>query len=479
MPDLNSPEEESREKRQFIREKISRPPMTRGQLFKRMLAYLFIAALGGTAAGASFAIVTPLAEKYLITHPTEESIPITIPKDDPGETHTTKSPAQTEEASDHETESSDEADEDSQTTAESESPTETESESETETETATEEEETVPLEDTILSVIENYEYSVNDLDSLYGTLRTVVEEANHGIVEVHSVRREVDWFDNPVETAGLYAGVIVASTGQELLILTPEGAVEYADSIKVTFVDGSQADGSIKQKDTVSGMAIVSVAAESLAEDTLMQISVLKLGNSYIMKQGDLIAALGAPAGMVHSSTYGNISYVAHNVQVMDGITRLLYADIKSNAQAGTFLVNMDSEIIGWVTDAYDDGGDMNLTIAMAISDYKSVLERMSNGLPVPCLGILGQEVSPAMALEGIPLGVYVTECILDGPAYSAGIQNGDIIVRIGDKDVSTVKEYQNQVESLDYDTVVTVVVQRRSIEEYKELEYQVIVGAR
>ena len=66
-----------------------------------------------------------------------------------------------------------------------------------------------------------------------------------------------------------------------------------------------------------------------------------------------------------------------------------------------------------------------------------------------------------------------------DGPAYNAGIQNGDIIVRIDDKDIATIKDYQNQVESLDQGAVVTVVVQRKAIEEYKELEYQVTVGAR
>ena len=70
-------------------------------------------------------------------------------------------------------------------------------------------------------------------------------------------------------------------------------------------------------------------------------------------------------------------------------------------------------------------------------------------------------------------------ECVPDGPAYNAGIQNGDIIVRIDDKDIATIKDYQNQVEALNQGAVVTVVVQRKAIEEYKELEYQVTVGAR
>lgn len=466
MPEPNSPEKESREKRPFIREKIARPPMTRKQAAGRFFAWLFLVVLGGAAAGASYAVVTPLARQYLVEQSTEESIVVTIPKDDPSEAQT----GETQSAADVSLEDL----------------TEPESEGEPESgeppESSTEEEsaaETEALEDVIQAVLEDYTYSPRDVNGLYGTLRDVVQAADKGIVEVHSVRREVDWFDNPVETAGLYAGVVTASTGQEFLILTPEGAVEQADSIKVTFADGSEADGIIKQKDSISGMAIVSVAVEQLDEGTVLETTPLKLGNSYSMRQGDLVAAVGAPAGTVHSSAYGNISYVAKSVQVADGVTRLFYTDIKSNAGAGTFLINTSGEVIGWVTGAYDEESTSNLTIAMAVSDYKSILEKMSNGQPIPYLGIRGQEVSGAKVLEGVPMGIYVSECILEGPAYNAGIQNGDVIVSVGGEAVSTMKDYQNRMEALTSDTIVTVVVQRRGIDEYKELEYEVTVGAR
>lgn len=83
------------------------------------------------------------------------------------------------------------------------------------------------------------------------------------------------------------------------------------------------------------------------------------------------------------------------------------------------------------------------------------------------------------MAANGLPYGVYVTDSILNGPAYNAGIQNGDIIVKIGTKEVTTMKDYQNQLESQEPGSEIAVVVQRKGIEEYKELEYQVTVGAR
>lgn len=437
MPEVNGPDKEPREKRQFMREQIKKPPLTKRQIAKRILVFIFVAVLGGAAAGISFAVVKPLAEKYLVPTTTEESTPITIPKDEP-ET----SPPETQPVT-------------------------------------TQEEETEPIEDILQSAIEKYKYTSDDLNSLYSTLRRVSQTADKGIVVVHSVQRNVDWFDNPVETTGMYAGAIIASTKQEILILTQEAAIENADSIKVTFDDGVVVDGTVKQSDKIAGMAVVSVDTEQLEQTKLNSISALKLGNSYAVKQGDIVVALGGPSGIIHSVNYGFISYVMRNVPVADGMTRLLISDVESNAGTGTFLINTSGEIIGWVTDQYNAEGMEDITMAMAISDYKAILEKLSNGTAAPHLGIKGQEVTEAMTLNGLPPGVYVTDSMSDGPAYNAGIQSGDVIVKIGEKEIVTMKDYQNQVDGLKESDIVTVTIQRRSIEEYKELEYQVTVGAR
>ena len=49
----------------------------------------------------------------------------------------------------------------------------------------------------------------------------------------------------------------------------------------------------------------------------------------------------------------------------------------------------------------------------------------MSNGLPVPYFGILGQEITAAMAQKGMPKGIYISEAVMDSPAYNAGLQRG------------------------------------------------------
>ncbi|MEG0565184.1 MAG: PDZ domain-containing protein [Hungatella sp.] len=437
MPAVNDPGKEPTKKRQFMREQIIKPPMTKRQIAKRILAFFFIAVLCGTAAGISFALAKPFAEKYLVKGTTEESSQISFSKDEPETSPVATEPPTTKAV------------------------------------------ETEPIEEILQSAIEQYQYEIGDLESLYSTVKTVGQEADKGIAVVHSVKKEMDWFNNPVETTGLYAGAIIASTPGELLILTPEAAIEHADSIKVAFSDGTEVSGTIKRADPISGMAIVSVDASQLEESARENIKALKLGNAYLVKQGDLVMALGGPSGMVHSLNYGFVSYVLRNVPVPDGLTRLLYADIKSNAGTGTFLINTAGEMIGWVTDQYKNENSEEMTVAMAISDYKSILEKMSNGIAIPYVGIKGQEVTSAMTEDGLPLGVYVVDSISDAPAYEAGIQNGDVITKVGEKSITTMKDYQNQIEALREGEIVTVTIQRKGIEEYKELEYQVTVGAR
>ena len=53
----------------------------------------------------------------------------------------------------------------------------------------------------------------------------------------------------------------------------------------------------------------------------------------------------------------------------------------------------------------------------------------------------LGQDVSRAMQGSGIPAGVYVTEAVSGSPAYDAGIQPGDIIVKFGTKEIGSFKD--------------------------------------
>ncbi len=439
MPDKdgrdNGPDN-GEEKRRFIYEKIVRPRLSKTQIVKRLLFLGVSAVLFGALAAVTFVVSAPLAKKYLVEEETEESSTISIPKDEP---ETTTEAATTE---------------------------------------ASTEAETDPIEEVVRDEVERYQFSLDDLVKMYDGLNQVFQEVDQGIVTVQAVKTQMDWFDNPVEMASLYSGAVITATEEEYLILVPGGAVQEAEALEVTLPGGGLVAGQLKGIDQIAQLAVISIRADEMDEAMKGQLKVLELGNSYTVRQGEMVFTAGSPAGMVHSMSRGCISYVAKNVPVIDGTSRLFYTDAKGDASQGTFLFNIKGQVIGWVTDAYTTENS-HMTVVQAISDHKGILEDLSNGLSAPFLGIIGLEVTEAERQEGLPLGIYVNNALTDGPAYNAGIQNGDIITRMGEDQIVTMKDLQNSLDKLAAGETVIVEVQRYGQEVYTPIEYEVTVGAR
>ena len=438
MSEIRDPEKKPEKKndRDFISEKIVRPAPSRKQVGTRMATAACAGVIFGVVSAVCFVLTRPILEQLSAgNRPTTSAI--SIPKDE------LESPVEA---------------------------IENERVAETETE---------PVEEMVQTALEKYRYTVDDLNSMLNSLRGKAQTADKSVVVVHSVQQNTDWFDNPVETTGLYAGMIIAKTSQELLVLTPEAAVEQADSIKVTLGNGNDVSGHMKQKDAISGQAIVSISVQDISATQLRDLEPIPLGNSYQVQQGDLIAAVGSPAGVVHSMDYGFVSYVVRSNPMVDQHCRMLYSNILTDAGKGTFLVNTDGELVGWAQEPDSPEASDRVTEVFGISDYKGVLEKLSNGQAVPCIGIVGQEVTGAQVENGLPAGIYVMNAVTDKPAYNAGIQNGDILTELAGEPVTSMKEYQAALDKMTCGQVVHVTVARNGRDTYTELEFDVTVGSR
>ena len=438
MSEIRDPEKKPEKKndRDFISEKIVRPAPSRKQVGTRMATAACAGVIFGVVSAVCFVLTRPILEQLSAgNRPTTSAI--SIPKDE------LESPVEA---------------------------IENERVAETETE---------PVEEMIQTALEKYRYTVDDLNSMLNSLRGKAQTADKSVVVVHSVQQNTDWFDNPVETTGLYAGMIIAKTSQELLVLTPEAAVEQADSIKVTLGNGNDVSGHMKQKDAISGQAIVSISVQDISATQLRDLEPIPLGNSYQVQQGDLIAAVGSPAGVVHSMDYGFVSYVVRSNPMVDQHCRMLYSNILADAGKGTFLVNTNGELVGWAQESDSPEASDRVTEVFGISDYKGVLEKLSNGQAVPCIGIVGQEVTDVQVENGLPAGIYVMNAVTDKPAYNAGIQNGDILTELAGEPVTSMKEYQAALDKMTCGQVVHVTVARNGRDTYTELEFDVTVGSR
>lgn len=430
---------DNHEKKKFIRENIVKKPEKKERAIRYLVKLVVSAVIFGLVAAITAVFARPRLERLMSRESESTRESISIPKDTPDITETLPSTEPTETAI-----------------------------------------ETESIEQIVHSIIDHYEYSVKELKSMYRNLAELCEDFDYCVVSVDSVKNEKDWFDNPVEKSGHYSGIIVAKTETEAIILCPLDAAREADSIRVRFMDKSPSSAALRALDRLSGLAIISVYFEDMEKEVWEKMRPAVLGNSYQAARGDMIMAVGSPSGSAYSSAYGSISYIDRDISVTDGVTRILHTDIKADASAGSFLINTEGEVIGWITGAYIKDESRFSNIAYGISDYKLLLENMINALPTPYLGIKGVEVSADMLDGGMPQGIYIGEVLENSPVYNAGIQPGDVLVRLGETEIRGLTEFRNTLYALSVGEESELLIMRNNgKDEYKELRFNLLIGSR
>ena len=113
-----------------------------------------------------------------------------------------------------------------------------------------------------------------------------------------------------------------------------------------------------------------------------------------------------------------------------------------------------------------DSVGDApNLIKAYGISDLRGKIEKLSNGQDLAYLGIYGTDVTETAARElGLPYGAYVKEVVIDSPAMEAGIQNGDVIVKIGTTEINSFEAFKDAMLKCQPGDLMMVTVHARNI---------------
>ena len=340
------------------------------------------------------------------------------------------------------------------------------------------EESSVSPDEQVQAAMETYPYTIRDVTRLSDSVRSLASQIEGAVAEVTHVRDQEDWFENPLQTSGIYSGVAVARTDSELLVLTTESAAEDADRITVSFGSGPSLEASVKRIDSPSGLAVLTIPITDENRQEAEKTDPVSIGSSYRIAKGSLILALGAPCGRVYTEDYG-IAAGKRDVSVTDGEAEVLTITSHSSTEAGTWFFDLGGNLIGFAADLPDEDGADDIAQAMGISEFKSLLERMINGQASPYLGIHGTAVVPEVRDQGIPSGIYVTGVDRGSPAYEAGIQPGDIISRVGRKTVGTMKDYTAALGELHAEDEAVVTAMRNVRDEYAPMEFTVRVGAR
>ena len=274
-------------------------------------------------------------------------------------------------------------------------------------------------------------------------------------------------------------GVIIAITKEDIRILTESALLENAEKVHVSLHGGYGGEADLLGMDRTSGFAVVSLPLTELPEGAAEELAPAELGNSYLTLMGDMAVVVGRPVGHLTSMASGIISYIEEDVQDTDFNYQILHTDISGSEDAGGLLADEQGRIIGWIGSSGVEA-ESSLITAYSISDLKSLIEGLSNGETACKLGVHVQEVTQEMAeSRDLPPGLFVTDVIPGMPALAAGIQSGDILMRIGDSEIRTVQDLQAVLVDAEPGDETTVTVSRRGRDGYGEETFAVVLEPR
>lgn len=265
---------------------------------------------------------------------------------------------------------------------------------------------------------------------------------------------------SPVIEKGTGTGFVVDKRGY---ILTNSHVVSdgKANKVSVLFSDGKSTKGEVIWFDTNLDLAVVKVSKSNLAP--------LELGDSDKISVGDIAIAIGNPLGtdLMTSVTQGIISGLNRDVKTRSSnMSGLIQTDASINpGNSGGPLFNQEGQVIG-VNTAKANAD--NLGFSIPINIVKSVVNRVveEGNLTKPILGISGIDVATYTSYTGKELGVdngIAIKSVKNGSiADKAGVKSGDIIVKIGDREIKTMGDVSKKLYSYSSGVKDSITVYRK-----------------
>lgn len=292
------------------------------------------------------------------------------------------------------------------------------------------------------------------------------------------------------EEAASGSGIIVGKTDDELLIVSNNHVVESADTLTVTFIDGSEAQAQVKGLDSDMDLAVIAVPLNDLSDDTKNAITVATLGSSDDLKLGEPVIAIGNALGYGQSVTNGIVSALNREITLENGSTGTF---IQTNAainpgNSGGALLNMNGEVIGINSNKIGgttvEGMGYAIPITSASPIIADLMERQTRTKvaedEVGYIGISLQEVTSQISqMYNMPEGIYVVSVEEGSAAANAGIMKGDIITKFDGSSISSYSDLQKTLQYYAAGDSATITVQRPQNGEYVSVELNLILGSR
>ena len=262
-------------------------------------------------------------------------------------------------------------------------------------------------------------------------------------------------------SASTGTGVVLTENGY---IVTNAHVVDGAGAIEVLLSDNRVFPASVIGSDEISDLAVLQVQAVDLIPAIF--------GDSSMLRIGDMVAAIGDPLGVKYRGTYtdGIVSAINRDVD-MDGRTMTL---IQTNAalnsgNSGGPLINCYGQVIGINTmkiGAFtDSAGVEGIGFAIPSATVKDIVDQLINQGYVsgrPTLGLEGEALSTFYQhYYRLPAGLYITHVDPGSDAQAKGIENGDMLLSIDGRRISTMEDLKSLLFDREVGETVEAVIYR------------------
>jgi len=216
-------------------------------------------------------------------------------------------------------------------------------------------------------------------------------------------------------------------------VITNAHVVDGAQELSVVLQDGTQVPAKLIGADDLVDVAIIQV---ELPSGTSVP-SVAAFGDSDALRPGEEVVAIGNALGeFPNTVSEGTVNGTNRAFPGMGGLTTYVQHDAEIwHGNSGGPLLNLRGEVVGINTAGISDsnmGTDLgSADMAFAVEGNtvcKAAAQLLEDGaIAWPYMGIQGQET---------PDGQEVTEVVSDGPSANSGLEVGDVITALDNKEI-------------------------------------------
>jgi len=256
---------------------------------------------------------------------------------------------------------------------------------------------------------------------------------------------------------GLGSAVIVSPEGY---LLTNNHVIEGADEIEVQLADGRQASARVIGTDAETDLAVLKIELDRLP--------VVSFGNAPGLRVGDAVLAIGNPFNVGQTVTAGIVSALGRNRLGLSTFENFIQTDAAINpGNSGGALVDTEGRLVGINTAIFSrGGGSLGIGFAIPADIARGVLDALvrSGRVARGWVGVEPRDLTAELAENlRLPLkaGVLITGVLQDGPASRGGLRPGDVVVRVGERNVIDSTQLREAVAALAPGSATTLGVQR------------------